>query len=206
VDAHDFQNGPDSVQLRDPAGAVIDAVAYGVFGGTDVPAGEGSPCDDPAAGYTIGRGFGRPDTNDNATDFLVYRPTPGLPNDFINDACGAEFDLTLNAVNIGSTTGYASDFAGSCVTDNAAPDAVFSLTLTADSLVHLDTNGSSYDTVLSIRSSCADPATEVACDDDGGDSTRSLIETPLVAGTYSVIVDGYFATSSGAYVLNYWTL
>ena len=42
----DFQNGPDSVVLRDAAG-VLDAVGYGVFGAGDVFAGEGSPAADP---------------------------------------------------------------------------------------------------------------------------------------------------------------
>lgn len=207
VDAHDFQNGPDSVQLLDPAGVVVDAVAYGVFGAADTPAGEGAPCDDPEAGYSIGRGFGRPDTNDNATDFLVYRPTPGEQNGFENDACGAEFDLTLNAINYGSTTGYAHDFVASCpTTDHAAPDAVFTFTLAAEATVHLDTNGSAFDTVLSIRTACADQTTELECDDDDGDGLQSLIERVLPAGTYYVIVDGYSATSAGSFVLNYRTL
>ena len=37
----DFQNGPDSVVLRDALGNVLDALGYGVFGATDIFAGEG---------------------------------------------------------------------------------------------------------------------------------------------------------------------
>lgn len=72
----DFQNGPDSVLLRDAAG-ILDAVGYGVFAAGDVFAGEGSPTVDPAAGSAIARRFANVDTNDNAADWLGGAPTPG---------------------------------------------------------------------------------------------------------------------------------
>jgi hypothetical protein len=73
----DFQNGPDSLVLRD-ANGVLDAVGYGVFAATDVFAGEGSPAPDPAAGSAIARRFADVDTNDNAADWLAGAPTPGV--------------------------------------------------------------------------------------------------------------------------------
>jgi hypothetical protein len=72
----DFQNGPDSVVLRD-AGGILDAVGYGTFAATDVFAGEGSAAIDPAAGSAIARRFANVDTNDNAADWLGLAPTPG---------------------------------------------------------------------------------------------------------------------------------
>jgi len=72
----DFQNGPDSVVLRD-AGSVLDAVGYGTFGAADVFAGEGSPAVDPAPGSAIARRFANVDTGDNAADWLAAAPTPG---------------------------------------------------------------------------------------------------------------------------------
>jgi hypothetical protein len=72
----DFQNGPDSVVLRD-AGSVLDAVGYGTFAATDVFAGEGSAAVDPAPGNAIARHFANVDTNDNAADWLGLAPTPG---------------------------------------------------------------------------------------------------------------------------------
>lgn len=72
----DFQNGPDSVVLRD-AGGVLDAVGYGVFAAGDVFAGEGAPAPDPAPGLAVARRFADLDTNDNAADWLAGAPTPG---------------------------------------------------------------------------------------------------------------------------------
>ena len=46
----DLQNGPDSLVLTDGAQA-IDAVGYGVFAVGEIFAGEGSPAEDPAAGF-----------------------------------------------------------------------------------------------------------------------------------------------------------
>ncbi len=74
----DFQNGPDSVVLRDSGGVVLDAVGYGVFAGGDVFAGEGSPVADGPAGSSIARFFADVDTDDNSLDFTVLAaPTPG---------------------------------------------------------------------------------------------------------------------------------
>lgn len=73
----DFQNGPDSVVLRD-AGGVLDAVGYGVFDGDLVFAGEGSAALDVPAGASLARFFADVDTDDNALDFgSLAMPTPG---------------------------------------------------------------------------------------------------------------------------------
>lgn len=75
--AFDFQNGPDSVVLRD-AGGVRDAVGYGVFGPGEVFAGEGDPAPDVAAGESLARHFANRDTDQNALDFgALATPTPG---------------------------------------------------------------------------------------------------------------------------------
>ena len=74
----DFQNGPDSVVLRDAGGEVLDAVGYGVFDAGDVFAGEGSPVADAPSGSSVARFFADVDTDDNAFDFTVLAtPTPG---------------------------------------------------------------------------------------------------------------------------------
>jgi len=73
----DFQNGPDSLVLRDAAG-VLDAVGYGVFDAGDVFAGEGAAAPDPSAGSSLARWFANVDSDDNALDFTVLDvPTPG---------------------------------------------------------------------------------------------------------------------------------
>lgn len=73
----DFQNGPDSVVLRD-ANGIVDALAYGVFAPGDVVFGEGTPAVDAPAGSSLARVFADVDTNDNAVDFVALAtPTPG---------------------------------------------------------------------------------------------------------------------------------
>jgi hypothetical protein len=73
----DFQNGPDSIVLRNAAG-VVDAVGYGVFGPSDFFAGEGEPAPDAPAGSSLARLFADVDSDDNAGDWRVLdRPTPG---------------------------------------------------------------------------------------------------------------------------------
>jgi hypothetical protein len=74
----DFQNGPDSVVLRDALGTVVDALGYGTFAAGEVFAGEGSPAPDPAAGSSVARLFADVDSDDNAADFAALAvPTPG---------------------------------------------------------------------------------------------------------------------------------
>ena len=72
----DFQNGPDSIVLRD-ATVILDALGYGDFGG-GIFAGEGSAAPDVAAGNSLARLDLLADTNNNLLDFAVLDlPTPG---------------------------------------------------------------------------------------------------------------------------------
>jgi hypothetical protein len=74
----DYQNGPDSLILRDGV-TVRDAVAYGSFGAGGVFSGEGGAAPDPAAGGSIARFNPFVDNNDNSVDFIVLdTPTPGV--------------------------------------------------------------------------------------------------------------------------------
>ena len=72
----DWQNGPDSVQLLDDSGIIVDALQYGNAGTFN--AGEGSPSIDVGAGQSLSRDLFGTDTDDNLTDFMVLdSPTPG---------------------------------------------------------------------------------------------------------------------------------
>jgi hypothetical protein len=73
----DFQNGPDSVVLRDSNG-ILDALGYGDFSSA-VFAGEGSPVADVASGWSLARMNPALDTDNNQVDFFgLDIPTPGL--------------------------------------------------------------------------------------------------------------------------------
>jgi hypothetical protein len=72
----DFQNGPDSVVLRDNNG-VLDALGYGDFSG-GVFAGEGTAAADVPGGFSLARVNPLLDSNDNLVDFIALDvPTPG---------------------------------------------------------------------------------------------------------------------------------
>ena len=72
----DFQNGPDSIVLRDASG-VLDALGYGDFT-SSIFAGEGMPAMDVLAGSSLARFNPLVDTDNNLVDFTVLElPTPG---------------------------------------------------------------------------------------------------------------------------------
>ncbi|MDH3979416.1 MAG: hypothetical protein OEU91_02775 [Gammaproteobacteria bacterium] len=72
----DFQNGPDSVVLRD-SGGILDALGYGDFTSA-VFAGEGSAAPDVDNGWSLARAS-LLDTDNNVVDFLgLSVPTPGI--------------------------------------------------------------------------------------------------------------------------------
>lgn len=72
----DFQNGPDSIVLRDLTG-VLDALGYGDFSGA-VFTGEGNAAVDAATGSSLARFNPLLDTDNNLDDFVALgTPTPG---------------------------------------------------------------------------------------------------------------------------------
>jgi len=72
----DFQNGPDSIVLRDADG-ILDALGYGDFSG-GVFAGEGDAAPDAPAGSSLARLDPLADSGDNLRDYTVLdTPTPG---------------------------------------------------------------------------------------------------------------------------------
>ena len=72
----DWQNGPDAIQLIDPFLLVVDAVQYGDAGINN--AGFGSPAFDAPAGSSLSRDLFGSNTGDNALDFMVGMPSPGI--------------------------------------------------------------------------------------------------------------------------------
>ena len=80
-------------------------------------------------------------------------------------------------------------------------DVAFMWEAPTDGCYQFDTNGSTYDTVLRLYDECG--GVEQDCDDDGGASTQSLLETSVASGErVVVVVDGFSSTSTGNYELN----
>jgi len=110
---------------------------------------------------------------------------------------------TVAPIN-GTTRGASTIAASSCQSNTGGPENVYNLTIASTTGVIIDTDNpaTTFDTVVSIRRTCSDLATDVACDDDGGSTpgNSSVVRTALAPGSYSVIVDG-FSSNAGSYVL-----
>jgi hypothetical protein len=146
-------------------------------------------------------------------------PWVWLPSGCAGDASAPPTDvgsLSCAAANLGSSVGTgvvrgstagrtsSSTPPATCVSPMAAPspDAVFAWTAPAAGTYTFDTVGSSFDTVLTLRTGgCDGPI--VACSDDLAMGVlESRIVTPLAAGqTVLIAVDGYNGLS-GAFTLN----
>lgn len=116
--------------------------------------------------------------------------------------------ITLPGMNMpimGTTRGMSTVPSTGCQMNASGPEDSYTLTVTSRTGVILSTENTatSFDSVVSIRRTCTDAMTEVACDDDGGDmpGTSSIARAVLDPGTYSVIVDGY-SGGAGNYVLS----
>ena len=121
--------------------------------------------------------------------------------------CPGETDplgVITGAVTTGTTAGATNNFApasGCSGGTNNAPDRVLMLHVRAPlATLTLDTVGSAFDTVLSLKDSLC--AADLACDDDGGGGLRSRItRSNVTVGNYAVVVDGY-SSGNGAFTLN----
>ncbi|MBW2262211.1 MAG: putative metal-binding motif-containing protein [Deltaproteobacteria bacterium] len=122
-----------------------------------------------------------------------------------NGICTDAYAITADGLYSGDNTGLGDDAVPTtCATDSAGRgghDVWFTFTLTGSTAVHLDTVCSEFDTVLYILEGACD-GTEVACDDDSDIGYASSIDVTLDAGTYYVVLDGYYGASDGQYVLN----
>ncbi len=117
------------------------------------------------------------------------------------DTCGCAGSATVPGTYTGTNSSMVDDYHGGCG-GTGGRDVVYRFTLTSSTFVHLDTNGSSYDTVLYLYGSSCGMGTPIQCDDDGGSGLQSMIERTLSAGTYYVVVDAYSSSYTGSYVLN----
>jgi len=96
----DYQNNPDSVQLR-YGSTVVDAIGYGEFAIDDFFAGEGDPAPNVDFDHSLARDTDHTDTNNNASDFTeMASPTPGASNVNVNEPPVADLVCPTNG-NLG---------------------------------------------------------------------------------------------------------
>jgi hypothetical protein len=117
----------------------------------------------------------------------------------IERMCPTEQDMLVPITTgtiMDTIVGAHDDHNPSCGSDGGA-DRLYSLTIPALKSLHIDTESSAFDTLLSLMTAtCNEPSVE--CDDDDGSSSgASLIDrTTVAAGTYVVAVDAYSSTTT----------
>ncbi len=126
-----------------------------------------------------------------------------------NDALASATTLTLTAAELtvtSSTVGATFDGPTTCT--GTAPNVWYRFTLTGREVVYADTAGSAYDTRLYLVDSAGAVVTGT-CNDDASCSTggftstlQSRFSAVLSAGTYSIAVSGFGASSTGAFTLH----
>lgn len=118
--------------------------------------------------------------------------------------CGEDADLGSAlgfGLFVGSTVGGLNDFDGaSCGGGQAEADLAFLWTAPYDGNFYVDSNGSAFDTALTIQDLTC---TELYCDDDGGASVQSKIFFTAAAGDqFYIVADGFGSGPGGDYVLS----
>jgi hypothetical protein len=128
-------------------------------------------------------------------------------------ACTAPLQIQALPVDFSSsfvwpdTTGDPSAIHPSC-TIATGPDHAYEVIAPVDGTMRVFLNlanffNAPHDASLSIRSACADAATELACVDDAGEGLDETVSIPVTAGTsYFVIVDGTTPEEFGEYLLH----
>ncbi len=121
-----------------------------------------------------------------------------LPNGAGND-CSSPLALDLSQSEVtGNTQGMGDDSVPGCSSGSTAEELVYVFDVSQPIHVTFETTG--YDTIMYLRTTCSDPSSELACNDDGGPGLGSSITQDLDAGTYYLFVDGY-GTNSGEFTL-----
>ncbi len=204
----DLQNGPDSVALEDPSGAVLDALGYGDFSAAPSNfAGEGSAVGDAPDDYSLGRDLVSTDTDDNSADFFMWRqPTPGGPNvptltnsaDTCTDAYSIADGVSGKFIFSGDVGGLTNDYtslaaggSGTCAaTGNTfgGPDQVFSFTIPSGKTGDVDLTLYDYANVDLDSVLTGDPCDSLDSGFVGCSYVGTETFTGLAAGTYYVVV------------------
>ena len=116
----------------------------------------------------------------------------------IGEVCGGALPLAPGAPVAGTTVGEANYFEATCAGQAQSPDRVYRMDVTQRSRLRVRMQ-STYDGALHMRSTCADPSTEVACNDDFEDTRHSLLQATVDPGRYFIYADGFSTSASGDY-------
>ena len=111
-------------------------------------------------------------------------------------SCQDPLALEIGEPTHGDSRQGAANLNGSCVS-GGAPEHVYRFEVRDRSQFQAVLQ-STYDGALYLQSSCGQQYSEIACNDDDPDTSRSQVDATLEPGTYFLIVDGY-STEGGDY-------
>jgi hypothetical protein len=116
----------------------------------------------------------------------------------LGESCATPIVLAVGEGQVGNTTATTSSHGvGTC--GGNGPDRIYSFTLTERMRFEVLMQG--YDTVLHLRRDCADPGSQLGCNDDGvGQAARLIVF--LDPGVYFLFADS-FSSGGGTYTLTY---
>ena len=136
---------------------------------------------------------------------IDYRVGPAN-DDFANAVSVASLPYQVSALDTTGATTQVDDPAhpcGSTTTPKQSRSVWYSFTPSLSAEYNLNTNGSTYDTVLAVWTGTFGSLSNVDCDDDGGASTQSEMDVILNSGTtYYVEVSDYGYNGAGDLDLN----
>lgn len=116
-----------------------------------------------------------------------------VPDAGAGDTCADAADLRPSGTYVvpGNTADAGDDFAGGCAVETNAPDRVYRITLHEVTWMQARVKG--FDSIMYIRTECANARSELMCNDDAGppEHAGSALSGWFVPGTYYLIVDGY---------------
>lgn len=127
------------------------------------------------------------------------------------DACATATTISALGGTFNGTTTGASSLEGTCANTRNGPEKVFRWTPLTSGVATIETcsgTGTSFDSVVYVRSSDCNAGTQIACNDDTGscvtaepnDHHGSRVQPTVTAGqTYFIVVDG--VNTGGAFVL-----
>jgi hypothetical protein len=150
---------------------------------------------DPGTYYLLASGFADSRGSYSITTAIAESAEPAA-------LCQQAQALTPGQDVQGTTVGCLPDaFQATCAAGARSAEKVYRLPITARSRVRLDASTTTHDGALYLRSSCADAASEIACNDDYRDVRHSLVTATLDPGDYFVFVDGYGEGEQGAFTV-----
>jgi hypothetical protein len=117
-------------------------------------------------------------------------------------SCAAPRPLTIGTTVTGDT-GSGSDHGPGvgCMQNSEAPDLVYVAVPPADGTLVVSLT-SEWDGGVYVRTTCDDPATELACTDQLGGNATEVLQLSVTGGTtYYLYVDGYTSDAYGSYEL-----